>query len=126
MESTNEAFRVKKAMVSKTKPISAKIGKKEGLSFDQRYFIYENQQRKDGTLFKKRVAVVKSMKVADNRQVTTGQSEASEFYKIFGGKVDNMGMFMEQKNDEGSIYFWAIPSMAWPDIRAEWNILFQK
>ncbi|HRG20414.1 MAG TPA: hypothetical protein PLQ57_05265 [Saprospiraceae bacterium] len=100
MESTNEAFRVK-AMVSKTKPISAKIGKKEGLSFDQRYFIYENQQRKDGTLFKKRVAVVKSMKVADNRQVTTGQSEASEFYKIFGGKVDNMGMFMEQKNDAG-------------------------
>lgn len=100
MEARNESFRVK-AMVSGVHPISAKIGKKEGLGFDQRYFVFENRENKDGTIAKKRVAVVKSMKVVDNRQVTTGASDASEFYKIFGGKVDNMGMFMEQKNDAG-------------------------
>ncbi|MBK8699449.1 MAG: hypothetical protein IPN29_07855 [Saprospiraceae bacterium] len=100
MEARNESFRVK-AMVSNVSPISAKIGRKEGLSFDQRYFVYENREKKDGTIRKKRVAVVKSMKVVDNRQVTTGKSNASEFYKIFGGKIDNMGMFMEQNNDAG-------------------------
>ena len=100
MEARNDAFRVK-AMVSSVHPISSKIGKKEGLSLDNRYFIYENRQKKDGTIYKKRMAVVKVMKVADNRQVTVGNSESSEFYKIFGGKVDNMGMYLEQKNDAG-------------------------
>ena len=100
MEAGNDAFRVK-AMVSSVHPISSKIGKKEGLSLDNRYFVYENRQKKDGTIYKKRIAVVKVMKVAENRQVTSGKSESSEFYKIFGGKVDNMGMYLEQKNDTG-------------------------
>lgn len=100
MEARNDAFRVK-AMVSSIHPISSKIGKKEGLSLDQRYFVYENRQRKDGTIYKKRMAVVKVMRVADNRQVTTGNSDVSQFYQIFGRKVDNMGMYLEQKNDAG-------------------------
>lgn len=100
MEAVSDQLRVK-AMVSSTRPISAKIGKKEGLNFDQRYFVYENRMRRDSSVQKKLIAVVKSMKVIDNRQVTEGHSEASEFYQIYGRRVDNMGMYMEQKNDFG-------------------------
>ncbi len=100
IENQNQEFRVK-AMVSDISPISAKIGKKEGLKFDQRYFVFENQQRNNGTIFSRRIGVVKSMKVADNRNVTTGETQPSEFYQIAGGKVDNYGMFLEQHNDIG-------------------------
>ncbi|HRO09797.1 MAG TPA: hypothetical protein PK047_13100 [Saprospiraceae bacterium] len=100
MEARTDEMRVK-AMVSNVHPISAKIGKKEGLGFDQRYYVYENRMKKDGDVYKKLIAVVKSMKVVDNRKVTEGKSEVSEFYQIYGGKVDNMGMFLEQKNDVG-------------------------
>jgi hypothetical protein len=100
IERQSHDFRVK-AMVSEVKPISAKIGKKEGLKFDQRYFVLENKQKNNGDITSKRVAVVKSMKVVDNRKVTTGQTQPSTFYQIAGGKVDNFGMFLEQKNDVG-------------------------
>ena len=100
MEARSDEMRVK-AMVSNVKPISAKIGKKEGLGFDQRYYVYENRMKKDGDVYKKLIAVVKSMKVVDNRKVTEGRSDVSQFYQIYGGKVDNMGMFLEQKNDVG-------------------------
>ncbi len=100
IEKQVQSFRVK-AMVSSVKPISAKIGKKEGLKFDQRYFVYENRQRNNGTLSSKRIGVVKSMTVADNRKVTSGQTKPSEFYQIAGGQVDNYGMFLEQHNDVG-------------------------
>lgn len=100
IENQKQEFRVK-AMVSSVHPISAKIGKKEGLKFDHRYFVLENRTRGNGTLYSKRVAVVKSMKIADNQKVTTGQTDASEFYQIAGGKVDNYGMFLEQHNDVG-------------------------
>lgn len=100
IENQQDAFKVK-AMVSDVHPIAAKIGKKEGLKFDNRYFVYENRMRKNGDTYSKKVAVVKSMKVVDNRMVTSGESESSEFYQIAGGKVDNYGMFLEQHNDVG-------------------------
>jgi len=101
VENQDQNFRVK-AMVSDVKPIRAKIGKKEGLKFDQRYFVMENQNNSKGEVTTKRVAVVKSMKVIDNRQVTGGQTKPSAFYQIAGGKVDNYGMFLQQKNDVGT------------------------
>ena len=100
VENQKQEFRVK-AMVSDVRPIRAKIGKKEGLKFDQRYFVMENQTNSKGEITSKRVAVIKSMKVVDNRKVTSGQTEPSAFYQIAGGKVDNMGMFLQQKNDVG-------------------------
>ena len=100
VENQDQNFRVK-AMVSDVKPIRAKIGKKEGLKFDQRYFVMENQTNGRGEVTSKRVAVVKSMKVVDNRKITTGQTQPSAFYKISAGKVDNYGMFLQQKNDVG-------------------------
>jgi hypothetical protein len=101
VENQDQNFRVK-AMVSDVKPIRAKIGNKEGLKFDQRYFVMENQTNAKGEVTSKRVAVVKSMKVIDNRKVTSGLTQPSAFYQIAGGKVDNYGMFLQQKNDIGT------------------------
>ncbi|MDX9882713.1 MAG: hypothetical protein RBS73_11665 [Prolixibacteraceae bacterium] len=101
VEKKNDEFRVK-AYVSAVDPIAAKIGKKEGLGFDQRYFVYENRERNNGSIESKRRGVVKAMKVMDNRKVTTGDTDPSLFYQIAGGKIDAYGMFMEQKNDVGA------------------------
>ena len=100
IETQKQEFRVK-AMVCGTKPIASKIGKKEGLDFDRRYFVYENRMRKNGKTYKKRIGVVKSMKVVDNRRITTGETEPSLFYQIAGRKIDDLGMYLEQKNDKG-------------------------
>lgn len=123
VEKQNAEFRVK-AMVNKVHPISAKIGKKEGLRFDQRYFVFENRQRHNGTIFSKRIAVVKSMKVVDNRRVTQGETESSQFYQIAGGKVDNLGMFLEQHNDVGLNIFLGTTNGGLPGFtgRAEYYI----
>ncbi len=93
-------FKVK-AQIYKTNPIAVKIGKKEGLGFDQRYFVFENRQARNGEQYSSRRGVIKSMSVADNRSVTSGETEPSYFYQIAGGKIDNMGMFVEQRIDAG-------------------------
>jgi hypothetical protein len=100
MENRIASFRVK-AMVCGVRPISAKIGKKEGLRFDQRYFVLENRMRKNGTIYQKRVGVVKSWRVSENRFVTKGETDPSYFYQIAGRKVDDMGLYLEQRNDLG-------------------------
>lgn len=100
LENTNDAFRVK-GMVHDVNPIAVKIGRKEGLKFDQRYFVYENRQDRKGNVYSKRKGVIRSMSVADNRKLADGESEPSLFYQVAGGRIDNMGMFVEQKNASG-------------------------
>jgi hypothetical protein len=68
---------------------------------DQRFFIYENVQKKNQEIAKRRRAVVRAKNVADNQTVTQGKSNPTTFYQIAGGKVDHFGMFLEQKNDYG-------------------------
>jgi len=93
-------FKVK-AQIYQTNPIAIKIGKKEGLGFDQRYFVFENRQTRNGEQFSSRRGVIKSKSVADNRSVTTGETTPSIFYQVAGRKLDNMGMFVEQRIDAG-------------------------
>jgi hypothetical protein len=93
-------FKVK-GQIYKTKPIAIKIGKKEGLGFDQRYFVFENRENSKGQKYSERVGVIKSMSVADNRVVSKGETDPSYFYQVAGGKIDNLGMFAEQRNDAG-------------------------
>jgi len=97
-------FKVK-AQIYKTNPIAVKIGKKEGLGYDQRYFVFENRQTRSGEQYSSRRGVIKSMSVTDNRSVTSGETEPSYFYQIAGGKIDNMGMFVEQRIDAGLNFF---------------------
>ncbi|NCA84102.1 MAG: hypothetical protein EOM83_00835 [Clostridia bacterium] len=96
-----EPFRVK-MNVSGTHPIRSKIGKKEGLRCDQRYFVYEYVwNEKTGTADQNRKAVVRATgKITDNRGVATGASGESKFYQVYGGTV-RQGMVMQQRNDFG-------------------------
>jgi hypothetical protein len=96
-----EPFRVK-VNVSGTHPIRSKIGKKEGLRCEQRYFVYEFVWNdKAGTAELDRKAVVRSNgKITDNRTIATGASGESQFYQVYGGTV-RQGMLMQQRNDLG-------------------------
>jgi len=116
-------FKVK-AQIYKTNPIAVKIGKKEGLGFDQRYFVYENRQTRSGEKYSSRRGVIKSMSVTDNRSVTSGETEPSYFYQIAGGKIDNMGMFVEQRIDAGLNFFlgYQQDAMSGLDARIEYYL----
>ncbi|MBU1012588.1 MAG: hypothetical protein KKG99_06260 [Bacteroidetes bacterium] len=100
IENKFDEFRVK-AFVTGVRPITSKIGRKEGLKFDQRYFVYENIQTNSGETITKRKGVVKAIKISDNRDITSGETQPSQFYQTSGWKIDNYGMFMEQKNAVG-------------------------
>ena len=123
LENTNEAFRVK-GMVFDVNPIAVKIGRKEGLKFDQRYFVYENRQDRRGNIYSKRKGVVRSMSVANNIGLADGASEPSLFYQVAGGKIDNMGMFVEQKNASGFNFFAGYTDGGLSGITARLELLF--
>lgn len=100
MERKIEAFKVK-TVVYKKHPISSKIGKKEGLKTDQRYFVSEIYQNRKGELAAHRKGVVRVKSVTDNRQVATGNSDKySTFYQTSGVGIQE-GMIMQQRNDLG-------------------------
>lgn len=89
------------APIFSIKPITAKIGLKEGVKTNQRYFVYEYVQNNKGEKKTKRRGVVRaSSKIVDNRQAATGQSETSKFVQVAGKKLDK-GMLLQQKNDKG-------------------------
>lgn len=90
-----------KAMISTVRPIGAKIGKKEDLKFENRYFVYENQLDKRGNQIAKRVGVVKAYKIIDNREIASGTTQPSLFYQIAGKKIDNQGMYLISRNNLG-------------------------
>ncbi|HEY5510473.1 MAG TPA: hypothetical protein VIK10_05520 [Prolixibacteraceae bacterium] len=95
------SFQVK-ANVFSTNPIASKIGDKEGLAVDDRYFIFENRQKKNGDMIEVRKAVVRvGNKIANNTEIASGNSkEVTNFYQIGGRKVEE-GMLLKQKNDKG-------------------------
>lgn len=95
-----EDFRVRTAVYN-TRPIRAKIGLKEGVSVDQRYFVYEYRLDARGEIYSVRRGVVRATnKITDNRQVATGETQPSRFYQIAGRRIEP-GMLLEQKNDFG-------------------------
>ncbi len=94
-----EAFRVKTGLISR-KPLAAKIGKKEGLSVDQRYFVWENKMNRKGDILKKRKGVIRVKKVTDNRQTQLGETPTSRFYQTAGRRL-NEGMLLQQNPDLG-------------------------
>lgn len=90
------AFQVKTA-VTDVKPIRAKIGLKEGVKTDRRFFLYEydvneNQHR--------RGVVRATSHITDNRNVTDGNTVPTEFYQI-AGKAAQTGWDMVEKKDLG-------------------------
>lgn len=100
IEKNIEDLRVKTS-IYQTRPIRAKIGKKEGLAVDHRYFVYEYvYNEKTNTSEAVRRSVIRAKKVADNRNIATGSSEMSTFYQVAGGHLEN-GFTLQQRNDAG-------------------------
>ena len=96
-----EDFRVK-TTIDQADPITAKIGKKEGIKTDYRFFAYEyvyNESTKS-TSQKMRGVIRSTANIVDNRQVATGKSGTTQFYQTAGQKLD-VGYLLQQRNDIG-------------------------
>jgi|AntRauTorckE6833_2_1112554.scaffolds.fasta_scaffold02110_1 hypothetical protein len=95
-----QAFQVQ-TKIDGRRPISAKIGKKEGLKTDHRYFVYEyvwDEQAQEAV--PKRKAVIRAKKVSDNRKKAIGTTIPSRFYQTYGGTVKE-GMTLAARHDVG-------------------------
>jgi hypothetical protein len=90
-----------KAMISHVRPVRAKIGKKEDVRFEQRFFAYENIEDKKGNIKAKRRGVLKAYRIADNRHMAEGQTVPSSFYQIGGRRLDATGMYLRERRDWG-------------------------
>lgn len=80
--------------------MSAKIGKKEGLSNMDRYEVLEFISDGYGHNYSRRRGWIRATKVVDNRKSASGNSGLSEFYQIAGGNIEP-GMQIHQKKSIG-------------------------
>ncbi len=130
LESIAEGYKAfhLKAKVATTSPVGAKIGKKENLKLDSRFFVYEQRQEKNQQLYSHKVGVVRSYWVADNRFDVTvesnkGKCDTSLFFQTAGGRIRE-GMFMEHKPDAGlAIAFgYSLGNLDGVNFRVEYNL----
>ena len=102
-EGAVDELRVKTAIYD-TRPITAKIGKKEGVGVDDRFFVYEYRMNNKNEVYADRRGVIRAKRVADNRSVAKGNKDekatVSKFYQVAGHKIEP-GMVVEQNNDVG-------------------------
>ena len=105
-----------RARVIKSNPILSDIGRQEGLFKDQRYRVYEQVKKVDGSIERIRRASVRVVRVAENtekykkfnvknskdslRMAKKEQFSYSEFKQIDGKKIEE-GMLLEQDDDRG-------------------------
>ncbi|MFZ4798396.1 MAG: hypothetical protein ACOYMA_12945 [Bacteroidia bacterium] len=100
LDTKYEPFRVKTSVYA-INPVRSKIGTKEGLFIDQRFFILENVGNSKGEIVSKRKAVVRVSKIANNSQISTANDlNMSDFYQTAGRSIEK-GMTMQQRNDKG-------------------------
>lgn len=83
--------------VSSTHPISAKIGKKDGLYVDQSFFVIEKVENDKGDIVSKHHSVIRACKVTDNGE---DENSSSKFYQTSGSKIE-VGMLIQQRNEIG-------------------------
>jgi hypothetical protein len=99
----NEDFKVKSTLFA-VSPLRAKIGTKEGVKVDQRYFVYEIRQNDAGDQSTVRKGVMRATsKIAKNDTVATGQGPSTVFYQTYG-KILRPGMLIQQQPDWGTGY----------------------
>jgi len=99
VEKTQEDFRVKTPLVS-SNPLTAKIGKKEGLTHERRYYVWQYIEGGSGKTVARRKGVIRAKKVVDNRQDELGQTQSSTFYQVGGQRLDE-GMTLQERKDLG-------------------------
>jgi len=87
-----------------TKPLQARIGSREDLKIDGRYFVYAYKLKANGDTARQRKAVLRVKKVANNELDAEGRVrtdvEPSEFYAITGMGIQP-GMLLVEKRDLG-------------------------
>jgi hypothetical protein len=98
-ERSLEEFRVKTPLVS-TFPIKAKVGKKEGLTTDRRFYVWEYQVNSKGETVAKHKAVVRSRMIHNNLNDELGKTGTTNFYQVSGGKLRE-GMILQERVDLG-------------------------
>lgn len=101
LEMNNEEFMVK-TTIHQVRPIRAKIGMKEGLKCDHRYFAYEYVYNEKTSSVEPhfRGVIRATSKIVDNRQVARGDMPTSQFYQTAGRKLRE-GYLIRQQNDFG-------------------------
>jgi hypothetical protein len=82
-------------------PVTARIGVKEGVFPEKRFYVYERFERADGSIKKKKRAVVRARRVTDNRSESTGNTKPSQFYRVGGLGVIQPGMVLAPKRELG-------------------------
>lgn len=95
-----ETLKVKTPVFS-TGPITAKIGKKEGLRIDDRFEVFENRMsEKTGEKSAIKMGYIRVAKVADNAKVADGKSDVSKFYKAPARRVEK-NMILKEISEKG-------------------------
>ena len=102
LEMKHEDFMVK-TTIHQVDPIRVKIGLKEGLKCDHRYFAYEYvyNEKTNSAEPNFRGVIRATSKIADNRQIAKGEMPTSKFYQTAGRKLHE-GYLLRQQNDKGA------------------------
>lgn len=87
-----------RAAINKTKPLRAKIGKKEGLKNGDRFRTYTYRQDADGNIKSVPGGYVRATYISNNLGNATGDMLESQFYQISGLRVSE-GAVLKQSND---------------------------
>jgi hypothetical protein len=93
------AFRVK-APVTNIRPIRAKIGTKESVTHERRFYVWEYLENAKGNVVGRRKGVIRAWKVKNNKNDELGQTQESVFYQIGGGTIRE-GMTLQERKDAG-------------------------
>lgn len=87
-EENYERFALKTGIYD-VRPVRAKLGLKEGLKEDDAFFVYENYQKADGSIGRKRVGVIRATdRICNNMKMADGKGNTSEFYQFAGRRVE--------------------------------------
>lgn len=83
-----------------TKPLSAKIGLKEGLKREDLFKVTEFVDLNNGNKKEKNIGWIRLKKVSDNRHETDGNTDPSRFYRISSKKI-HKGMKITYVKNKG-------------------------
>ncbi len=99
LEGRVEAFRVKTSVTS-INPIKAKVGTKEGLRHERRFFVWEYVANRREQIVARKVGTIRARRVANNLYDKLGNTQETEFYQI-GGRTISEGMTIQERKDAG-------------------------
>jgi len=98
-----DEMKIKSTVYDVSPNITSKIGTKEGLTINRRFFVYEKVQDKDGNIKPNRKGAIRVKgNPSNNNGIATGDTKPSQFYQIQGGKIDK-GMLLVEKRSNTSL-----------------------